>query len=172
MGEIADALLLGGSELSFQLSLVREHFAVKALIVGTDNLEVAIQALEEAKISKSIIILMKPPPVDATPALRSLASQYPTIDELVIKYSGGIIPKKQPFDPKKKLAFLSFSSGTTGRPKAVEICHYSLIANVLQNAHHWAVTGSLIKPYDQKTGEGDKVSYFLRFLALVLNLIY
>ncbi|KAF8504116.1 phenylacetyl-CoA ligase [Gautieria morchelliformis] len=35
---------------------------------------------------------------------------------------------------KTKLAFLSFSSGTTGKPKAVAIPHYAVISNVLQMA--------------------------------------
>ena len=37
-------------------------------------------------------------------------------------------------EAKTKLAFLSFSSGTTGKPKAVAIPHYAVISNVLQMA--------------------------------------
>ncbi|GJJ06198.1 hypothetical protein Clacol_000387 [Clathrus columnatus] len=33
---------------------------------------------------------------------------------------------------KTKLALLAFSSGTTGRPKAVAISHYAIIANIMQ----------------------------------------
>lgn len=41
-----------------------------------------------------------------------------------------------PGEGKTKLAFLSFSSGTTGKPKAVAIPHHSVIANCLQMAKH------------------------------------
>jgi 4-coumarate--CoA ligase len=37
---------------------------------------------------------------------------------------------------KKRLAFLSYSSGTTGLPKGVMISHYNIISNVLQMAVH------------------------------------
>ena len=37
-----------------------------------------------------------------------------------------------PGEAKQKLAFLCFSSGTTGKPKAVAISHYSMIANNMQ----------------------------------------
>lgn len=36
------------------------------------------------------------------------------------------------FAPKKDLAFLVYSSGTTGRPKGVMISHYNMTSNVLQ----------------------------------------
>ncbi|KAI5835205.1 acetyl-CoA synthetase-like protein [Schizophyllum commune Tattone D] len=37
---------------------------------------------------------------------------------------------------KRKIALLSFSSGTTGKPKAVAIPHYAFIANIVQLAVH------------------------------------
>ncbi|QRV97648.1 AMP binding enzyme [Ceratobasidium sp. AG-Ba] len=39
-----------------------------------------------------------------------------------------------PGENKTKVAFYSFSSGTTGKPKAVAIPHHAVIANVIQNA--------------------------------------
>ena len=39
---------------------------------------------------------------------------------------------KAKIDPSKNLAFLVYSSGTTGTPKGVELTHYNIVANVLQ----------------------------------------
>ncbi|KAF8073410.1 hypothetical protein FPV67DRAFT_744283 [Lyophyllum atratum] len=41
-----------------------------------------------------------------------------------------------PGEGKRKVALLSWSSGTTGKPKAVAIPHHSLIANIIQMAAH------------------------------------
>lgn len=41
-----------------------------------------------------------------------------------------------PGEAKTKIALLNFSSGTTGRPKAVAIPHYSVMANVIQMAYY------------------------------------
>ncbi|KAH6916914.1 amp dependent CoA ligase [Coprinopsis sp. MPI-PUGE-AT-0042] len=45
----------------------------------------------------------------------------------------------KPGEAKKTLAFLSFSSGTTGKPKAVAISHYSVVANLTQMAAHYRI---------------------------------
>lgn len=44
-----------------------------------------------------------------------------------------------PGEARTTLAFLSFSSGTTGKPKAVEISHFAVIANVIQMAAHYQI---------------------------------
>ena len=46
----------------------------------------------------------------------------------------------------KKLAFLAFSSGTTGLPKAVCIPHASVIANIIMVVRQW----------DQRSVPGEK----------------
>lgn len=43
-----------------------------------------------------------------------------------------IMPKKTPIDPKKDLAYLVYSSGTTGLPKGVMLTHFNLVANSYQ----------------------------------------
>ncbi|KKY26440.1 hypothetical protein UCRPC4_g01459 [Phaeomoniella chlamydospora] len=40
--------------------------------------------------------------------------------------------RKTKIDPKKDLAFLVYSSGTTGQPKGVMLSHYNLVSNVNQ----------------------------------------
>ncbi|KZV70955.1 amp dependent CoA ligase [Peniophora sp. CONT] len=51
--------------------------------------------------------------------------------------------KLNPGEAKTKIAFLSFSSGTTGKPKAVAIPHIAPIANLLQmQAHYHNTDGS------------------------------
>ncbi|KAH9359704.1 hypothetical protein HPB48_019780 [Haemaphysalis longicornis] len=37
-------------------------------------------------------------------------------------------------DPRQELVGLIYTSGTTGLPKAVEVSHYSFVANLVQNA--------------------------------------
>ncbi|OBZ76954.1 putative 4-coumarate--CoA ligase 1 [Grifola frondosa] len=39
-----------------------------------------------------------------------------------------------PGQGKTTIAFLCFSSGTTGRPKAVAVSHYNVISNIVQSA--------------------------------------
>ncbi|KJZ73057.1 hypothetical protein HIM_07629 [Hirsutella minnesotensis 3608] len=41
-------------------------------------------------------------------------------------------PTKTPVDPKEDLAYLVYSSGTTGLPKGVQLTHYNVIANTAQ----------------------------------------
>ncbi|KEY70027.1 hypothetical protein S7711_04042 [Stachybotrys chartarum IBT 7711] len=43
-----------------------------------------------------------------------------------------IQPRKTPIDPKKDLAFLVYSSGTTGMPKGVMLTHYNVVSNSVQ----------------------------------------
>lgn len=47
--------------------------------------------------------------------------------------------KLGPGENKKRLSFLSFSSGTTGKPKGVMISHYNVIANSIQNSSFYEV---------------------------------
>ncbi|KAJ2925595.1 hypothetical protein H1R20_g11496, partial [Candolleomyces eurysporus] len=45
----------------------------------------------------------------------------------------------KPGEARSALAFLAMSSGTTGKPKAVVIPHYSVIANVIQTTTHYRI---------------------------------
>jgi acyl-CoA synthetase (AMP-forming)/AMP-acid ligase II len=42
------------------------------------------------------------------------------------------VPLVRPIDARRDVAVLPYSSGTTGRPKGVQLSHHNLVANVLQ----------------------------------------
>lgn len=154
-------------ELSFQLSLVGEHHPVKALLVAPDTLPVAYAALQEAGLSTSLLILISAPAANSPEDVQRLAKGIPTLDDLIAKYAHTALPPIVKINAKSKLAFLSFSSGTTGRPKAVSIQHYALIANVLQCAHGWDVSSpGVIRDYDPATGFQEKTMAVLPFFHI------
>ncbi|KAL7812439.1 hypothetical protein V8C44DRAFT_329447 [Trichoderma aethiopicum] len=47
----------------------------------------------------------------------------------------GVVPEKPVIDPKKDLAYLVYSSGTTGMPKGVMLSHYNIVAQARQAEH-------------------------------------
>jgi len=57
------------------------------------------------------------------------------------KISGTSRYRRRKLDPDRDLAFLAYSSGTTGPPKGVMLSHRNIVANVLM------VTGSVGKYY-------------------------
>ncbi|KAG6911586.1 hypothetical protein DXG01_011889 [Tephrocybe rancida] len=103
------------------------------LIIHPAFLSTARIAAREVGLADNRIIFIETP-------LHKLASSHLTLDQLVeyglsvpISYSE---IRFNPGEAKTTLAFLSFSSGTTGKPKAVAIAHYSVIANVVQMVTH------------------------------------
>ena len=84
---------------------------------------------------------------------------YVTLDTLVhegLSQPPAFVERKlKPGEGKTKLALLSFSSGTTGRPKAVAIPHISVIANVIQMAVH----SKVYLPAEQKRFRPGDVMY-------------
>ncbi|KAM6498476.1 amp dependent CoA ligase [Amanita muscaria] len=97
----------------------------------------AVAAARIAGLSEDrIVLLRKLPEVPNVVALDDLI-------HFATKRQSKFIPRQlRHGEGKSKLAFLSFSSGTTGKPKAVAIPHHSVIANIIQTAVHYRVTDS------------------------------
>ncbi|KAH9818582.1 putative 4-coumarate--CoA ligase 1 [Teratosphaeria destructans] len=66
-------------------------------------------------------------------------------------------------DPAKDLAFLVYSSGTTGLPKGVMLSHRNIVANTLQIS---AGEGELSPKPRQGFPDGDKILAFLPFFHI------
>ncbi|GAA5835124.1 hypothetical protein JCM3766R1_006874 [Sporobolomyces carnicolor] len=151
------------SELAYQISTVDKHYPVKLLLCHPDSIVEAVKACEQVKLDSRIIVLMKAGSSD-----NEVAKGFPTLDDIVEESKHDALPprvKVAKDEARTKLAFLSFSSGTTGLPKAVEIPHFAVIANVLQGSSHWAATFPF-KRYDAKTKQGDVVLGVLPFFHI------
>ncbi|KAG2153046.1 uncharacterized protein EDB93DRAFT_1136219 [Suillus bovinus] len=144
------AAVSGANPLFTVDELVYQINTVKAAVIIThpDSLDVALASAHATGVSADRVILFDIEGVDT--------AQRATVQVLV---SQGLASapnfterKLAPAEGKTKVAFLNFSSGTTGRPKAVAIPHYAPIANVIQLATHHKVgedyAGQRFKPGD------------------------
>ncbi|GAA6060532.1 hypothetical protein JCM10212_006896 [Sporobolomyces blumeae] len=159
------------TELAYQVKTVHKRYSVKLLLCHPDSIVEAVKACEEAHLSSEMIVLMHRrhdpdlPTSPKTDHARALSKAFPTLDDLVNETKSCELPDKvtlESHEARTKLALLSFSSGTTGLPKGVEIPHFSLIANVLQATRHWENTFPFT-PYNAETKKGDVVLACLPF---------
>ncbi|KZT30745.1 amp dependent CoA ligase [Neolentinus lepideus HHB14362 ss-1] len=150
-------------ELEHQISLIK----AKLLIVHPDSLQTAITAASSAGIPSDRIVLFD----DGSETHRRTIQRL--IDDGLAKPPRFVERRLKPGEAKTKLAFLSFSSGTTGRPKAVAIPHYAPIANVIQMAMHHKVNVDYA-PYEKRRFRpGDTAILVLpmyHIYGLVVNL--
>ncbi|KAF5368454.1 hypothetical protein D9758_002336 [Tetrapyrgos nigripes] len=118
-------------ELVYQLEISR----ARLIFTHSDFLETALAAAQKAGISQDNVIVI---PGNAT---GKKTAEAVTVDSLVSSAKSTSFKhcRLRPGQAKTKLAFLSFSSGTTGKPKAVAIPHYSVISNVIQKAVHYKI---------------------------------
>ncbi|KAF5564450.1 hypothetical protein FNAPI_2158 [Fusarium napiforme] len=99
-----------------------------ALFTCVPLLETALTAAKAVGIPEDRIFLLPVPGFESKPPFKS-------IDDLVAE--GKDAPELQPLNWIKgqglrQVAYLCYSSGTSGLPKAVEITHVNVIANVMQ----------------------------------------
>lgn len=137
-------------ELAFQL----KDAGAKALVTQKALLKVAQEACQKVGIPLDRIILMGNERDETTKF-----KHFSTVRNI----SGTSRYRKTKIDPKKDLAFLVYSSGTTGHPKGVMLSHSNIVANVMMIK---AGEGGHLSWKGGKNDQGDSILAFLPFFHI------
>ncbi|KAJ7070760.1 amp dependent CoA ligase [Mycena amicta] len=153
-------------ELLYQIQTVKASL----LLVHLDFLPTALTAARQAGLPEDRIVVIEPS------ATRPFHGKHETISKLIqfgnSKPVNFVQRKLRPGEGKTKVAFYSFSSGTTGTTQAVEIPHHSVIANILQKAAHYRITDPSCKPHMNPGEVSIAVLPFFHIYGLVVVLHY
>jgi 4-coumarate--CoA ligase len=137
-------------ELAFQL----KDAGAKALVTHVSSLSVARAAAKLVGLSETRIILIGNQR-DPEKKIRHFTG---------IRDIMGLNEYSRPsLDPKNSLAFLAYSSGTTGLPKGVMLTHRNIVATILQLEKGLSTDLSWNGGVD---GKGDKIMGFLPFFHI------
>lgn len=134
-------------ELAFQL----KDSGAKAIATQKASLPIAIEAAQQVGIPEDRIILLGD---DRDPSMRF--KHFQSIRSL----AGTSRFRRTKFDPKNDLAFLVYSSGTTGHPKGVMLSHENIVSNILMGK---VGEGGNLSWEGGPDGKGDKLLAFLPF---------
>ncbi|CAK5280617.1 unnamed protein product [Mycena citricolor] len=170
------------SELAYQL----EKTKAAMVFVHSDFLSTAKAAAQEVGLSADRILVIEAAGT-ASPHLETVSKFIEFGSSQPRRY---VERKLSPGEGKRKVAFYSFSSGTTGKPKvgvlcsfrsyeslrksqAVVIPHYSVLANVLQKVAHFRLNDPNLKKKHTQPGDvGVAVLPFYHIYGLVVTLHY
>ena len=137
-------------ELAFQL----KDSGAKALATQKPFLKVAVEAAMRAGIPEERIILMGDEK-DESVRFKHFSS--------IRNLSGTSRYRRTKAHPRNDLAFLVYSSGTTGHPKGVMLCHENIISNILMLK---AGEGGNLSWDGGPDGHGDSLLAFLPFFHI------
>ncbi|KZO92576.1 acetyl-CoA synthetase-like protein [Calocera viscosa TUFC12733] len=152
-------------ELEYQL----KETSARILFASPSSLHVALAAAAAANLfSQDNIVVFAPPqpafsvqccfrPVRPLDGYRAEHLTLPTVEQLVTE--GWDLDKNytelRGSGVGDRVALLSFSSGTTGLPKAIAIAHKNVIADVMQVVAHARVNEKGFKPEERFACPGD-----------------
>jgi len=140
-------------ELAFQL----QDSGASALVTQAPFLKTAVAAAAKAGIPESRIVLLG--------EHRDETGRFQHFSGIRSINSKGKHSKAS-INTDKDLAFLVYSSGTTGLPKGVCLTHLNMVANVLQCDY---VEGNQWLPYGGYDGKGDKQLGVLPFFHIYVR---
>ncbi|KAI5456050.1 hypothetical protein BGZ63DRAFT_367946 [Mariannaea sp. PMI_226] len=117
------------SELAYQL----KDSGARCLFATSSHLATALEAAKQADIPQSMVFIIPMPGDETTTVVGS--EKLLSVDDLV--NAGSQLPplpreKWSKGRASQQVAYLCYSSGTSGTPKGVMISHRNIIANVLQ----------------------------------------
>jgi len=135
------------NELAFQL----KDCDAKALVTQKALLPVALEAAKQAGVPEDRIILIGDE--------RDESVRYKHFQS-IRNAAGTNRYRRTKLDPKKDLAFLVYSSGTTGHPKGVMLSHTNIVSNIMMLA---AGEGPNVSCDGGPNGQGDSILAFLPF---------
>ena len=113
--------------------VITDSEIINTIIIQNDLLPLVKQALEELNIQNIITIGEKTEP--GTLSFTKLIEDY--LPE----------PPNVKIAPKKDLAVLAYTGGTTGLPKGVMLTHHNIVSNVTQYAYTWSTKEELDQKY-------------------------
>ncbi|KIJ47857.1 hypothetical protein M422DRAFT_777999 [Sphaerobolus stellatus SS14] len=153
-------------ELVYQLEIVRPTL----IIAYSENVGTALKGAGSINLSADRIVTVDSMQTSNESALVPSLPDLLAKESPVLQFSGH---KLGPGEAKKAIAFLCFSSGTTGKPKAVAISHYNAISNMLQAATFNRFNENYTCVEEQRFRPGDVCSGVLpsyHIYGLMMNL--
>ncbi|EIW81328.1 amp dependent CoA ligase [Coniophora puteana RWD-64-598 SS2] len=147
LGAVVSAANPGYSanELLYQLEVAK----ASVIITHQASVNVALEAARRSGLPAERVVLFGNAP------LLQLVTVDALVDEGLAHPPGFVERRLRRGEAKQKLAFLNFSSGTTGKPKAVMLNHYSVIGSVLQLAFYNRGNGKDIPQKEWRFRPGD-----------------
>ncbi|KAI0357673.1 phenylacetyl-CoA ligase [Trametes cingulata] len=167
LGAIVAALSasLTSEELAYQLTVAKPS----VLVTHVENLPAALEAAKAVKLPHSRIVVLDGQKSKTKLSFKSVEDLVN--DKTLPPYSEFKFTK--PGQAREKIAFLCFSSGTTGKPKAVAISHFNVISDLIQFATFSGANQNYAPWEEQRFRPGDVASGVLPFnhiYGLVINL--
>ncbi|GAA6016585.1 hypothetical protein JCM10207_002850 [Rhodosporidiobolus poonsookiae] len=128
------------SEMAMQLEQVNKHYPVKVVIAAPQAASVVKESCEKSGLASVQVVLMQ----EGT-AVDGVVSTFPSLDTVTAKFSAFPLPSKVVINPDEWLstvAYIGFSSGTTGPPKRILLPAATIISNAVRGCAHYTHLGA------------------------------